>query len=61
MDEKLDYAHQRIISLKEAAKISSLSEDTLKRNHPEKILKLSIRRRGMRIGDVLRIGQPSAA
>jgi hypothetical protein len=54
-----EIAHQRIVSLREAAELSSLSVDTLQRRHSDKILKLSIRRRGMRLGDVLRLGQPS--
>jgi hypothetical protein len=43
----------RIISLSEAARLSSLSEDTIRREHSDKILDLSPRRRGMRVGDAL--------
>jgi len=44
---------KRIIPLKEAAEVSSLSEDTLRRKFPDKIIKLSTRRLGMRLGDAL--------
>ena len=37
----------QIISLQEAEKISSLSPDSWKRNHPDKIVELSPRRRGV--------------
>jgi predicted HTH domain antitoxin len=62
MKDKLhtDIAQQRIVSLQEASQLSSLSVDTLQRRHSDKILQLSIRRRGMRLSDVLRLGQPSA-
>jgi hypothetical protein len=43
----------RIISLNEAARLSNLSEDSLKRNHRDKILELGPRRLGMRVGDAL--------
>jgi hypothetical protein len=50
----------RIISLQEAEKISNLSPDTWKRNHPDKIVKLSARRVGIRLRDALMLGrQPS--
>jgi hypothetical protein len=44
---------QRIISLKEAARYSGLSVDTIKRRHSDKIIELSPRRRGMRLRDSL--------
>lgn len=43
----------QIISMPEAERISGLSHDTLKRRHPEKIIKLSPRRNGMRLVDAL--------
>jgi hypothetical protein len=43
----------RIISLQEAEKISSVSVDSWKRNHPEKIIKLGPRRLGIRLRDAL--------
>ena len=44
------------MSLREAAHLSSLSEDTLKRRYPNIVRKLSPRRCGVRLGDVLPIG-----
>jgi hypothetical protein len=46
---------QRIITLSEAEKISSLSPDTWMRNHRDKLIKLSPRRIGVRLGDALMI------
>ena len=46
---------KRIIPLPEAARLQSTSVDTLKRNHPTKIVRLSPRRLGMRLGDALMI------
>ena len=43
----------RVIGLKEAAKLMGISPDTLRRNHSDKILVLSARRRGMRLRDAL--------
>jgi hypothetical protein len=43
----------RIVDLKEAARLSGLSIDSIKRHHREKIIELSPRRRGMRLGDAL--------
>jgi hypothetical protein len=43
----------KIISLEEAAKTSSLSVDTWERTYPDKIIKLSARRRGVRLRDAL--------
>ena len=48
---------KKIISLQTAEKISSLSVDSLKRNHSDKILELGPRRRGMRLGDALMLGK----
>ena len=50
----------RIITLSKAAELSSLSEDTIKRRYPEKLIKLSPRRIGMRIGDALMLSKESA-
>jgi hypothetical protein len=46
----------RMLSLAEAAQLTSLSLDTLRRRHADKIHVLSPRRRGMRLRDVLAIG-----
>jgi hypothetical protein len=47
----------RMLTLRQAAELTSLSEDTLRRNYPDKIRKLSVRRRGMKLRDVLAIGE----
>jgi hypothetical protein len=44
---------RRVISLKEASRLSSLSEDTIRRRHADKIIKLSPRRCGMHLEDAL--------
>jgi hypothetical protein len=44
---------QRIVSLQEAARLSGLSPDTMKRRHADKIITLSPRRLGMRVRDAL--------
>jgi hypothetical protein len=43
----------RIISLQDAKQISSLSPDSWKRNHPDKVVELSPRRYGIRLRDAL--------
>jgi hypothetical protein len=48
-----DHELDRIISLPEAERISNLSVESWKRNHPEKIVKLSPRRIGIRLRDAL--------
>jgi len=47
----------RVVERAEAERLSSLSWDTIKRRFPEKIVKLSERRRGIRVGDVLMLGK----
>ena len=47
----------RIISLQEAEQVSSLSPDSWKRNHPDKIVELSPRRLGVRLRDALMLGK----
>jgi hypothetical protein len=49
-------ALQPIVSLKRASEISTLSEDTIRRRYPDKIVKLSPRRSGMRVRDALLLG-----
>lgn len=44
---------RRVVSLQEAARLSGMSTDTIKRRHRNKIINLSPRRRGMRLGDAL--------
>jgi hypothetical protein len=43
------------VTLEEASKVSTLSIDTLERNHPDKIINLSRRRKGMRLGHALNL------
>jgi hypothetical protein len=46
---------QRVVSLAEAARPSSMSIDTIRRRHADKIIKLSLRRSGMRLQDALNL------
>jgi hypothetical protein len=46
---------QRIASLEEASRLSGLSKDTLKRHHGDKIIQMSLRRLGMRVGHALQL------
>jgi hypothetical protein len=48
----------RIMQLLEAAKLTGLSVDTLKRSRHGKVLQLTPRRLGMRVADVLQISLP---
>jgi hypothetical protein len=48
---------QRIVSLAEACRLSSLSEDTIKRRYRDKLIQVSPRRLGMRLGDALNLNQ----
>jgi hypothetical protein len=48
---------ERIVPLDEAAQLSSVSEDTLKRNHRDKLVRLSPRRLGMRVRDALMLSE----
>lgn len=44
---------ERIVSLREASRLMSVSPDTIRRRHGDKILQLSPRRQGMRLRDAL--------
>jgi hypothetical protein len=46
----------RIVSLQEAARLAGVSEESLRRNHKEKLIRLGPRRVGMRQGDALMLG-----
>lgn len=46
----------RIILLPDVAKFLGVSVETLTRHHGDKIVRISPRRRGMRVRDVLAIG-----
>jgi hypothetical protein len=52
---------ERIISLHEAAEIAGVSTDTLRRRYGHLVIRLSPRRVGIRLRDVLSIGQPQPA
>jgi transcriptional regulator GlxA family with amidase domain len=52
---------RRVLPLEQVTEITNLSRDTLKRNFQDKIIRLSPRRLGMRLGDALAIGKPAAA
>jgi hypothetical protein len=44
---------ERIINLQDAEEVSSLSVDSLKRHHADKLVELGPRRLGMRLRDAL--------
>jgi hypothetical protein len=56
-----DQELNRVLTLSEAAHLCSLSIDTLRRRYKDKILRLSPRRSGIRVRDVLAIGTPERA
>ena len=47
----------RIVKPEEAERLSSLSWDTITREHSDKIMHLSDRRVGMRVGDALMLAK----
>jgi predicted DNA-binding transcriptional regulator AlpA len=47
----------RVIMLPEVAKLLGISVSTVIRNFPEQIIRISPRRRGMRVRDILAIGK----
>ena len=49
---------QRIITLQEAEKVSSLSADSWKRHHGDKIIDMRPPRRGVRLRHALRLAKP---
>ena len=51
-----DLELQRVVTLREAAEISGISLDTIRRRYPQIIIKLSPRRVGVRLRDALSIG-----
>ena len=50
----------RIPEMPEAARLAGLSGDTLEREHPDKIVRLSRRRKGMRVAHALMLQEPTA-
>jgi hypothetical protein len=51
---------QSVVRMAVAERITSLSADTLRRNHPDLIVQLSARRHGMRLCDALAIANGTA-
>jgi hypothetical protein len=52
---------ERILPLKEASNVSGLSQDSLKRHHGDKIIRLGPRRLGMRVRHALMLGEGNGA
>jgi hypothetical protein len=46
---------ERVLALGEVERITGISKDTLQRHHADKIVRLSPRRRGMKLRDALAI------
>ena len=61
LDLPPEIALRRVIPISQAAEITNLSKDTLKRRYPDKVIRLSVRRLGMRLADALAIGTPPAS
>lgn len=49
----------RVVGMTEAARLSSLSPDTLRRRYSHLLIKLTAHRDGMRVVDALTLGQNS--
>ena len=47
----------KIITLEQVTELTTLSADSLKRHHADKVRRLGPRRLGMRLGDALAIGE----
>jgi hypothetical protein len=61
-DDRLKWIElQRIAPLSEAARLSGLSIDSLKRHHRTKFIQLSERRFGMRVRDALMLADTREA
>jgi hypothetical protein len=50
----------RIVSLAEASRLSGISIDGIRRHHAEKLIRLSPRRLGIRLGDALLLNANAA-
>jgi hypothetical protein len=46
---------ERVVGLGQVSALSGLSVDTIKRNHPDKIMQLSKRRKGMKLKHALNL------
>jgi hypothetical protein len=51
----------RIVRMSEAERLSGLSEDSLRRNHSDKIIRLGPRAIGMRVGHALQLSKAVGA
>ena len=51
----------RIVRLPEAAKLCGLSEDSIRRNHRDKLIRLGPRAIGMRVGHALHLVRKARA
>jgi hypothetical protein len=52
---------RRKISVREAAELNDVSEDTFRRRYPHLIRKISARRDAVELGDALDVGEPKTA
>jgi hypothetical protein len=48
---------ERVITMREATELTSLSAETLERVYPQWVLRLSPKRKGMKLKNVLRIAE----
>ena len=51
---------RKILTLEQVTELTTLSADSLKRHHADKIRRLGPRRLGMRLADALAIGTPAS-
>jgi hypothetical protein len=51
---------RKILTLEQVAELTTLSADSLRRHHADKIRRLGPRRLGMRLADALAIGTPAS-
>jgi hypothetical protein len=52
---------KRIALLSELEQLTGLHRDTIKRNYPDKLVRISKRRLGMRLEDALQLGRAAKA
>jgi hypothetical protein len=50
----------KMLTIEQVAELTTLSPDSIKRHHADKIRQLGPRRQGIRLGDALAIGTPTA-
>jgi hypothetical protein len=55
-----DLSQHRVLPLAEASAVTSLSQDALRRNHGDKIVRLSARRQGISLENTLKIARGEA-